>query len=677
MKNKFAFGIIVIILISILFSYYYYNNVKNHNTKMGIDITNTLTPQEQTFIKNNKKIKIGVSDQLSPLVFIDEEDEGKVKGLAVDFMDIIAEQLNQDVEYVFLNQDELKDSLINQQLDGAIMSYRREDKKVFSFTIPIIPVKGVTAKLIDSGQSKDDEELSASSDPVNLIDTRNVPSVEATIKDILADKNINEEKKVTAVLGNEPALRYFIEKNYALDQFVFSRDYKYDGNFCIALNSNNEILYKILNKSIYKLDKNFILSQLQGKWFTISYPLEKKGITESISILFTIIIASVLCVFYIFYGTNKALYEELGSRMEQVLDSKNELQTTFDGVSYYMIEIDLKGKIVNVNKAFREFLREKETLLIGKELTEILDMELENKELLTNIILQGIKKGEEQKKEIVSGKKILTCRVFPVKNAREKVVKILVTIQDVTREKTAERQMVQDNKMIAVGQLAAGVAHEIRNPLGLIRNYCYVLKNSKQEDSLKREKAICVIEKAVDKSGKIIDNLLNFSRKSNHEKELIKLKSHINSVISLQQNRAIKNSIEIKLECSTLLETFVLVESFDMVLINLTANALDAIESQISKEDIKGLLSISCIEDGNYINIVVEDNGEGIPKNIQEEIFNPFFTTKEKRDGNGLGLYIVYNEIQKMNGRIQVESTVGKGTRFTVVIPKVEVGQNE
>ena len=91
--------------------------------------------------------------------------------------------------------------------------------------------------------------------------------------------------------------------------------------------------------------------------------------------------------------------------------------------------------------------------------------------------------------------------------------------------------MLQDNKMIAIGQLASGVAHEIRNPLGLVRNYCYVLKSLDKDDVATREEAIKIIEKSVEKAGRIIENLLNFSRMTSNKKELVNLYVHISNII--------------------------------------------------------------------------------------------------------------------------------------------------
>jgi polar amino acid transport system substrate-binding protein len=149
---------------------------------------------------------------------------------------------------------------------------------------------------------------------------------------------------------------------------------------------------------------------------------------------------------------------------------------------------------------------------------------------------------------------------------------------------------------------------------------------------------------------------------SNETWQEINLKQSILTILSFEEHTLIKNNINVTLNCDDRININLILESLDMIVINLIINAVDAMKDG-------GEIIIDCSQVGESIIITVSDTGSGIPEEIRANIFNPFFTTKENRNGGGLGLYIVYNEISKLNGKITVESEIGVGTTFTILLP--------
>lgn len=431
----------------------------------------------------------------------------------------------------------------------------------------------------------------------------------------------------------------------------------YNLNVCIVTEKGNSAVHNILNKYIHAADRHKLTYEEGQKWLDGSGPLYMKERYEDLYMLILIIFTAIMIVFFIYYNANKNLYRELDDRMEKLAESKQELKTTFNGVSYLLAELDLEGSILDINRALYDVVQSES---FNRKIWDVLPLDSENSHALQQMTEETASGRKAAKTELTVKRSIMEIDLFPIENAKGSVDKLLFMARDITSEIMAERQLLQDNKMIAVGQLAAGVAHEIRNPLGIIRNYCYVLKN--MEDEGVRKKAIERIENAVDKSGAIINNLLNFSRISVTRGEMIDVEEHIRSLTSLNANLFRKKNINLELICPERVETFISTESLDMILINLISNAADAMNDD-------GNLTIKVVKYNDNFEIEVRDTGTGIEEDILQDIFNPFFTTKGSNKGNGLGLYIVYNETNKLNGKISVQSKVGEGSVFRLTIP--------
>ena len=237
------------------------------------------------------------------------------------------------------------------------------------------------------------------------------------------------------------------------------------------------------------------------------------------------------------------------------------------------------------------------------------------------------------------------------------------------------------NRLASLGRLSAGVAHEINNPLAIINEKVGLIKdlvNKVGEIPYKNKllKQIEGIEKAVERAKSIIYRLLGFARKMSHKLDLVNLNEVINECLSFLEKEASYHNIRFEKELQPDLSP-ILADCGQMqqVLFNLINNAIDAIVEAKRQE---GIIKIKTSQlDENWIEIVVQDNGIGMPPERVKKIFEPFFTTKldKEKKGTGLGLFITYKIIKKFEGTISVESEINKGTTFRIVLPiKTEGG---
>jgi PAS domain S-box-containing protein len=237
-------------------------------------------------------------------------------------------------------------------------------------------------------------------------------------------------------------------------------------------------------------------------------------------------------------------------------------------------------------------------------------------------------------------------------------------IRDITQKKRMEKHLARTEKLVAVGQLAAGLAHEINNPLGVIYLYANLIKKS-AKDNASIQNDVEIIQKHTLGCKSIVKDLLNFARVSDTRKAKGDIRQAIDDVLNLLEKQTIGKGIQVSRRyAENLPELVVDVDKMRQVFMNLIINAIQAIgkDGQIN---VKADLS----DDGKHIKIVVEDNGPGIPHDYLDAVFDPFFTTKKTGEGTGLGLSISYGIIQEHGGDIQVKSTNKDGTAFIITMP--------
>jgi signal transduction histidine kinase len=234
---------------------------------------------------------------------------------------------------------------------------------------------------------------------------------------------------------------------------------------------------------------------------------------------------------------------------------------------------------------------------------------------------------------------------------------------DISDRERLETQLIQSEKMAAIGQLAAGIAHELRNPLAIVMNALYDLRQVLGTAPAEVMEDLHIAEEEISRAQAIIKNLLEFSRESGAEIERVDVNELLTRTVQLMQKYLQNAGVRVTADLGEIPPCVVNANALRQILLNLITNAVQAMPKG-------GDLYLSTSRgNGDRVRLDVRDTGVGIDTAHLSNIFNPFYTTKEPGQGTGLGLSVVHSILQRYRGDIRVTSEVGAGTTFSIELP--------
>jgi PAS domain S-box-containing protein len=398
-----------------------------------------------------------------------------------------------------------------------------------------------------------------------------------------------------------------------------------------------------------KFPHEHVLNMLSSRWIGITELLKIEAISWNVYFAF---VGCGVGFFVAYY------YEKLLTGKKEVEDSKNELNAILSHIAEGVLVEDRYHNVRFMNDALKKIYGDK----VKKKCYEVFYSKPypENKCALESVIDKG---KECVFYEIVDrDDRELWITAAPLRYKDDTFV--VGIYRDVTEINRMKRILTRSDKMITIGQLSTGIAHELRNPLSAIDSARFylaeVIKN--RDPSINEE--LERIERCVQRSRVIINDLLNFSRDSTEERERSNLNDILESALALVEDELLTRDIEVIKKFGEVPHTYLNAGAMKQAFLNIIVNAVQAIDSvgrlEIATKSKQGTRSIR---------VIIKDTGPGIEEKDLQKIFNPFFTKKKDTKGTGLGLAITRSIIERDGGYVSVRSTIGKGTTFSIELP--------
>jgi PAS domain S-box-containing protein len=648
--------------------------------------------------RSSDPVRVGVY-QNTPLTF---EENGKTKGYFIDILEHIASKKGWEIKYVHSSLPECLSNLENGNIDllGAI-AYSVTRGRVFDYTYESV--------ITNWGQMY----LSKKSDIESIIDLKG-----KKVAVLQSDIFFNNLRKLVDQFGIRCRFIEAFEYEDVLELveigrceaglvsqiYGIQRERDYDiVKSSILINpqkqywaapkgKNQELLYT-LDSYLRELKNNqqSIYHGALAKWFGI-------GVKSKFGIWFKWIMGGFVVLFVLFLTTSLILSTQVKSKTKELLNKNEELRESeqrfrnvYDTAPLAFVVWDINTRVTDWNKKAEALFEWTRDEVIGNNFFDFLISEKDRPLVkdVVNILLKGELQSHSINDNLTKDGKIITCEWNNslLHDNDGNIIGAISLGLDITERKQIEEekdklqtQLQQAQRMEAIGTLAGGVAHDLNNILSGIVSYPELLLMDLPEDSPLR-KPILTMQDSGKRAAAIVQDLLTLARRGVVIKEVVNLNDIINEYLKSPEHEKLKLYYS-EVEIETNIESDLLNISGSSVhlsktIMNLVSNAAEAIpdggkifisaENRYIDRPISGYDSI---KEGDYITLVISDTGIGILPQDMERIFEPFHTKKIMgRSGTGLGMTVVWGTVKDHKGYIDVQSTEGKGSTFTLYFP--------
>ena len=356
---------------------------------------------------------------------------------------------------------------------------------------------------------------------------------------------------------------------------------------------------------------------------------------------------------------------EAGRLIDQVEESRQSWSETVDAVSLALCLVDGWGRVLRANRSFAELVNAAPADVVGRPWIALVPGTWG--EALQRALDES---GTGREIDLRAGDRSYAVTAFATGADRQQRVLVFL---DRTERRRLQEQLIQSEKMSAVGQLVAGVAHDLNNPLASVLGFADFLVESPEVPPSVRE-PIRVIQEESLRAATIVRNLLGFARKQELRRQRTAIRPLLESTLTLLRNQLMADRVDVTLNVvGELPDLQINANQIQQVFVNLINNASQAIASTGRS----GEIVITAHSEPECMILEVADTGPGIPESLVTQVFEPFFTTKPEGQGTGLGLNICQGIIKEHGGRITLRTAPGQGSTFTVELPLAPAAEEE
>ncbi len=362
----------------------------------------------------------------------------------------------------------------------------------------------------------------------------------------------------------------------------------------------------------------------------------------------------------------KVANADLQASRWELVNARNTLQTLFDSLPAAIYIIDQKYQLIAVNPSSARRSGGEAQSLLGRACYQAL---YGRSDACPGCrVLETLQQGsvtQRSARRWGSAEDPFDWEIYsyPIYDRDRQVVQAVLVEQDETEKRRLENVLAQSEKLAAIGQLAAGVAHEINNPLTAIIANAQILHRELPANSDMQE-SVDLIARAGARATQVVRNLLDFARKEDYHLAITNINETLQKALALVQHELMARSVRLSFDPDPSLPPILASQDhLQSVWLNLLINAVDSLDKP------RGEICITTRQVNQEVQISISDNGKGIPAERLPRIFEPFYTTKAPGRGTGLGLSVSNRIIKQHGGHILVESQLGSGTTFTVALP--------